>query len=117
MCTQSNNTEWIRLSDKLPTVEDLPIELYDEREVAEGLMKHLLLTDSYGTRQNWNSLSTSWTHWKKVQLSEPPPAPKTQLDLDDEAFGRWGVSAPSWYTRRDAWHAALAYSRNQDKKA
>lgn len=69
--------------------------------------------------------SSCYTHWL---LRTEPPAPKTQEQLDEEAFLEWrkrlgatkiAAEADMWAyheaTDRNVWHAALAYERGKEQ--
>lgn len=66
----------------------------------------------YGKTKGWGCFVTDdASHW---MLRNEPPAPKTQEEMDEEAFNHYRntsfVPTAPW---RDTWHAALSYARSK----
>lgn len=88
---------WVKMSERKPTADDLPILAYDG--------------GGFGLFVSSPPLFNGWTHWKPFR--ETPPARElTQAENDDAAFEAAKMK-PEDISFRSVWHAALAYERGR----
>jgi len=101
----NTKTDWIKMTDRRPTEQDLPILLWNDRvPKAKYCSTNNVLRCQLGL--------TCFSHWMPAP---EPPREETQYDKDRAAFQstqRYGIENAPWYT----WHAALAYERAEVAK-
>jgi hypothetical protein len=106
-------TDWIKMTDRRPTEQDLPVWAYKTGE--QPYLCAITKPHSY------------WTHWRPAKADIPePPREETQWDKDESAFRRYnhsgnGCSQSAAFTGwtkalNEYWHAALAYERAEVAK-
>lgn len=105
----ANNT-WIRSSEKLPTKEDFPIQV----RYGNGSTSIIKQLDKMVKASNLGQWIGRTSYW--APYVEPEMPPKTQHELDIEAYFEW-INKNSGGGTSPAWHAALAYERNRNNKS
>jgi hypothetical protein len=105
------NTQWIKTADRAPTEKDYPIWLWATSAVGrrEACIVHSLTCSAYTGVEN--------THWRPAKDDIPePPKEKTQWEKDRTAWQSWYNAPGCNVATVTAWHAALAYEREQVAK-
>lgn len=112
----NTNQEWIKMSERKPTVTEFPIwastkagnvVLYDKDE------SYFIL-----------DCPEFASHWRPAAADIPaPPKEETQVNKDTKAYvEKYGCASPSMVLKgatcytSDIWHAALAYERAEVAK-
>jgi hypothetical protein len=97
------NNQWIKTSDRAPTEQDLPVWGWHKE-----MMMPMTFTYIPGTLI---------THWRPAKADIPePPNEETQWEKDRTAWESWFNAPDCNGATVTAWHAALAYEREQVAK-
>ncbi len=111
-------SDWIKMSDRLPTPADMPIYRLNE----SGAKVRLVHDAAYSEN------AAGW--WMSAQLPALPAPEPTLEDIDQSAFVKMygehpGYPAGSigstvrerdWQTNKSVWFAALAYRDSQNRE-
>ncbi len=102
----STEGEWIKMSERVPQMADLPLWAIGANEQKPYLFDHGTLP------------GRGFAHWQPATLPAPPKPDASQYDADQRAFFNWQTNPASQMAinRYDAWHAALAWERAQNAK-
>jgi hypothetical protein len=103
-----NTVQWISYRVKKPTHADYPLQTKGGRGYASTHVR--VWTTPVYTTVPFNEADWIGAFW--ASYTEPLP-PKTQEQLDSEAFQQWLSSEPPFGVAAlsQAWNAALAYAR------
>ena len=102
----SNTDErWIKMSERKPTKEDLPVfSVGDEKPEAWQV-------------NYWrDNLPVNCVYWCRARIPSMPVKELTQQQKDARACVEWLAKNEDVFTPFSAWHAALAYRDNQNRK-
>ena len=99
----STNNDWILMSERKPTVADLPVWTWHKEINGGQVIAYTSVLPGHPT------------HWKPVDIPAPPRE-KTQEDKDNDALLEWIGALGLPPTNVCVWEAALAYERAEVNK-